>query len=607
MKYIFKILNLLIILFYINMTIADENGNFSSSESSIKVSVPMTLRSMSIAETEQKQNKSGYAVNEKLNKTEKPISALTENESLQDVLTSEFDNSTDESNDEVDDIHSSFNLAIIPAAAVFVFVVIICFKCCKWLRQYTRGGNKEENFYAVIVTDDYKEYGHIDITSESASTACYDTVSSYTSFLKRSGNESSLSSLRKWQKDSIKSKSGTSSPSKTAKKGAGDESAIKQFNSVSSTGTKIDKTNGDFDVRLPSTSSAETVSEQLTDSPIFRRNNRFRVSFVTDAKPSASENKTPNGNIRHEKLMRSNLKKSSSTATSPEHSSLNITSERPPEETKMVDVGTQTNKSFRYSLRKTKGHVSDSDLDERLFCRLDTSTCIALQSDKSKCENDGGNDLSENSDNSKADKCLKRSSVSLEEDRKNSLSTVIPKTSKYPFDTNVEVIHHCKQTKESNENLDLVDDVFIEELITDSTPHCYKNQLPDFSFSSEPCNSVEKRCDERLLEGLPQPEIHLCSHCKTSICSNSDEPVCNEAKLQVSDKNHVIQTICEKCRLVHKDKENVSCETEKDNTEEVDVQKQSNVKDSDRPSSTISQESSGYAELSSSSNSSCSK
>jgi hypothetical protein len=45
-----------------------------------------------------------------------------------DVTTSKFENSTDEEEKDADKAESGFNIALIPAAAVFILVVIICFK-----------------------------------------------------------------------------------------------------------------------------------------------------------------------------------------------------------------------------------------------------------------------------------------------------------------------------------------------------------------------------------------------------------------------------------------------------------------------------------------------
>ncbi|XP_045171823.2 uncharacterized protein LOC123533910 [Mercenaria mercenaria] len=578
------------------MTIVTENSTLSTSESSVEGNVPAGMRSYDFGEI-QGQGTSGSSFNENIHKTETYVSEFTTNGGLLNVTTSGFDNSTEESNSEVDDIHSSFNLAIIPTVAAFLFIVIICIKCCKWFRQYARGGSKDDKFYAVIVTDDDKQYGHIDITSDTTSTACYDTVSSYTSFLKRSGNESTLSSIRTWHQDSIKSMSNTTSATANTKKSINGE--IKPLASLSKTSTKVDETNGDFNVRISSTSSAETVSEQLTDSPAIRRNNRFRVSFVTETKPSASEYRTPNGSINHEKFIRSSLKKSP-TATSYETASQSSKSERISKQAKMIDVGTQTNKSFRYSLRKSKAHASESEIDERLLSRHSTYS-LALQSDEGQRKDSDSNIMSTNSDKNKLPH-VNHSSASLEKDMKSLHSTVIPEILKYPFDTNVEVIQHCKQTKEPNEDLELDDDVFIEEMITDSTPQSYKKQHLNSSISSEPYNSAKEKSEEKLFQGFKvQPEICFCSHCMTKICRNTVETICDEGILQVSDINPVVQIMCENCKLVNMYKQNVSCKTENNTTDEFPIQTRSEfIEIHERPSSTISLESSGYAELSSS-------
>ncbi|XP_053375047.1 uncharacterized protein LOC123535035 [Mercenaria mercenaria] len=540
MQYILNSL-ILVIFLYINMTIATENGISPTLKTNVEVATTTMVKLTDITETVQEINTSSSLVYEHIHMTEISASEFTENKGLLNDTTEEFDNKTNESDYEVDDIHSSFNLAIIPTVAVFVFIVITCIKCCKWFQQYTRRDSKDDLFYAVVVTDDDKEHGHTDITLESASAACYDTV--YSSSLKYGGNGNVLSSIRTWLQDCIKSGGFKSSLHRIEQKNVNCETYIKQVTSLRYTGNKTDETIDDLDVRFYSTSSAETVSEHLPDSPAIRHNNG--VSILTETIPITVNNKTPNGNINHEKLIRSKLKKSS-TATSSKTTSTVSRLEGTHEETKMVDVGIQTNKSFMYSLSKSKGHAGNSDLGEKLSNRLSTSTS-ALQLEESQLIDDNMNTLSENSDKIEACKWENYSSISHGENRKSSNSTDFLEISKYPFDPKVEVIQYYKQTKETDGELD--DDVLKEDMRIDSEP---KNK----TTAVETCNTVNKRSMDDSSAGLTKSEIYLCSHCKTKSCRNIVDPVCDESRLLASDINPVIQRMCEKCKSECKHKTN---------------------------------------------------
>lgn len=534
---------------------------------------------------------------------------FTDNENLLNVTLSEYDNSTDETDNEVDEIHSSFNLAIIPAVAVFVFIVISCIKCCKWFRQYTRGDNKDENYYAVIVTDEDKDYGEVDILSESASTAYYDTVSSYTSFLKRSGNESTLNSIRTLRLDGSKyDQNVTSLPnngsmsrvprSDVTKKSAADTDS-KLINSCST--KKKDAAYGTSDIRTSSTSSADTISEQLTDSPIIRRNNRFRVSFVTEkptAKPLTFENKVTNSNTKLDKAIRSSLKKTPTKEirvqdVTPQSYSTNKAIER----IKMVDVGTQTNKSFRYSLRKSKGHVSDSDIDDRLLAKLNFKKDESVNLHQSV--------VKRNTDK-QAHTVLhaRHSSLSQEEQHCEPLfSTIISEISKYPLDTNVQVINNQKAAKELDEEFE--DDVFVKEDEKSSPPYSDPKK-PSFIKELPQTNSkVNSESTESINENRSVNSVYICANCNPKTDEKRIEPFCDKSPSSVAKIEKVVPKYCKNCQILRKGKPRDSDDTVSTDLADVHLEEQCKFTLGDPPecderrASSLSLESSGYAELSS--------
>lgn len=615
------------------MATANQNDTNITVASSVDTVIFSTLKTVTYAKTVQNGN---TAFN---NVTEASPVAVTSNVNLSlNVTIQDFDNSTEENENEADEIHSSFNLAIIPAVAVFVFIVIICIRCCKWFRHYTKGVNKDENYYAVIVTDENKDYGQIDILSESASTACYDTVSSYTSFLKRSGNDSTLNSIRALRQEgsrndqSMTSNSGKDFMNRLTRTDGKKNMDVKSLNS--STVEKKDEAIGSFDFRTSSTSSADTVSEQLTDSPALRRNNRFRVSFVTEkpsAKALAYESRISNSYGRNDRVMRSSLKKPSVRDVKYQDlspSSICNTGEK----VTMVDVGTQTNKSFRYSLRKSKRHVSDSDvLHERTSLELNpdlltvpTKECQTFDNDSVKLNKDIDTPTIMH---------VKHSSRSQEDNSKPFHSNSTSEITKYPLDTNVQIIHdhnkpgnnhnkqgtnHNKQGTNHNKQEaeeDIEDDVFVAEDERHSGPHSDKDNKSGVNKIPVSCNSA-KTCSQKQNsnERLNKMCIYSCVKCNPKSDQNVVKPFCDKTITPATKIDSVIQgnEPCETCELLHKDKHNDVYESENKETDNLLIDHKCRLTELDqqmdieRPPSSLSLESSGYAELSSTGSSSSS-
>lgn len=593
MRLIFISLNMLFILPYFDMAMASEKN--SSSDEFID---PTRLNEVTknFKDTELKHLDVENDISVKVTKLDE-IADYTANDSSGN-LTTNFDNSTESDKNEIDNIHSSFNLAIIPAAAVFVFVIIICFKCCKWFRQYTRGDDKENNFYAVIITDDDEE--HVDITSDTASTVCYDTVSSNGSFLKRSGNDSSFSSIKFWRQGSFKGDKGLSQNTENVKKASTGKQDLVRCTPLCNTRTRANQSFAEPDFRVSSTSSAETISEQINDSPTIRRNNRFRVSFVTEtmhsrANASPSEMRpTPSNNFKRENPMRSSLKKSAARTISNEMPFL-VPKSAPErgldERIKMKSVGTQTNKTFRNSLRKSKGHVSDTDIDDRFFSGLGEGT-LALTSGQIR-----NNDVDKSGETANTLTIhTKHSSFSTPDERNISLSTVIPEISIYQFDTKVDVINNQNSQADESMDLELDDDVFEEDMCNESLS---QTENPNMKTSCEP---IERNGDENTIDETNHSENVSCNECNDHENTDIIESNCDNIFLNVQDKESSgLQILCNKCRTEYED----IPASDGGKTEGTRVQhsyKPSEVHS--RHSSTLSLESSGYAELSS--NESCS-
>ena len=113
--------------------------------------------------------------------------------------TSEFGNitsSTTDINNEQGSQESRLNLAVIPVVGVFIFMTVLCLKCCSWFRDYTRGNVKESGGIYDIVQQGDDDFDPIEMKSDSASTIYYDTVSSFCSFLRRNDYETSVTSYK---------------------------------------------------------------------------------------------------------------------------------------------------------------------------------------------------------------------------------------------------------------------------------------------------------------------------------------------------------------------------------------------------------------------------
>lgn len=603
----FAFLCFIVILFGIcneNMASTIVNRTAQNTEKATDNFLATTIKSGMFAETVQNFD----TVEENVANTSR--NDFTDNRNLLNVTLSEYDNSTDETDNEVDEIHSSFNLAIIPAVAVFVFIVISCIKCCKWFRQYTRGDNKDENYYAAIVTDEDKDYGQIDMLSESASTAYYDTVSSYTSFLKRSGNESTLNSIRTLRLDGSKYDQNVTSqpdngctsrvPRTDVTKKSTTDTDSKSINSYST--KKKDVAHGTSDIRTSSTSSADSVSEQLLDSPVIRRNNRFRVSFVTEkptAKPLMLENKvTNNTNSKFDKAIRSSLKKTPTKEIRlQDFTPRNYCPNKANERVTMVDVGTQTNKSFRYSLRKSKGHVSDSDIDDRLLAKLnlmkDDSDSLHQSVVKRNTDKHAHTVLH-----------ARHSSLSQEEQHCEPLvSTILSEISKYPLDTNVEVIINRKAAKELDGEFE--DDVFVKE-DEKSTPPNSEPEKPSFIKELPKTNSeAHSKSMESVSENINVNSVYICADCNPKNGEKLIEPFCDKSPSNVAKTEKVVPKYCKNCQILRKGKPRDSDDTVNTDLADVHIKEQCKFTLGDAPecderrASSLSLESSGYAELSS--------
>ena len=91
---------------------------------------------------------------------------------------------------------SRLNLAIIPVVGILILLTVLCLKCCSWFRQYSRGGDKDNpNQYDIVEQGDI-DYDQIDMKSDTASTAYYDTVSSFCSLLRRNDTETNACSYK---------------------------------------------------------------------------------------------------------------------------------------------------------------------------------------------------------------------------------------------------------------------------------------------------------------------------------------------------------------------------------------------------------------------------
>ncbi|XP_052801942.1 uncharacterized protein LOC128232438 [Mya arenaria] len=396
------------------------------------------------------------------------------------------------SNDRTD-FHSSFNLAIIPAMAAVVFSVAVCLKCCQWFRRYTRGGDgsKEATTYAVIVEDGDQDYGHIDMLSETTSTH-YDTVSSFASFLKRGTNDATISSFR-----SLKSDSDKRSPRKWL---------LSKLNHSTHTSNQCDLEMSDSSLSVPSnrrsllkqnvhrpcsTSSDDTETDPLnsSDASILRKNNRFRVSFVTDYTQTSTNSPTGSPRYIRSPGLNGPAKRPLSTIKSDSGGAIED-NKRTLDFPQMVSVGTQTNKSFRYSLKRAqRRHCSESGVDP--------TQSPPLKSDLTKKKERNDNSALTNT------KCRDISIRGFAANRRDgqglhdSPNTVASDTqTHYPIEPNIVI------SSENNESCktDLTDDVFVTEGDTDAfeistQATCRPNTIVEDETARPPSESATTQTD----------------------------------------------------------------------------------------------------------------
>lgn len=241
--------------------------------------------------------------------------------------------------------HSGFNLALIPVAAAVIFTIAGCLKCCQWFRRYTRGGSKDESYYAVIVEDG--DDGHVDMA--------FDTVSSYSSFLRRSenANVNSVTPIK-----SLKSETAaefTDSPKRWLFSKFGYNRAIGGKRECGRLGD-----GGEIPLRkthrtrhhTTSISSEETeVDLSSSDASVFKKHNSFKVSFVIDSYTSKVENMPSD----------KSSKPSDKAVRQPEVQARAL----PREKAQMVTVATQTNKTFRQTMKQIQvRRLHDSNIEK---------------------------------------------------------------------------------------------------------------------------------------------------------------------------------------------------------------------------------------------------
>ncbi|KAK6192135.1 hypothetical protein SNE40_003666 [Patella caerulea] len=94
----------------------------------------------------------------------------------------------------------ALNLTILPILAVLIFMICICLKCCKWFRESVkqREGDDDDEKGFVIITEGDNEYNDVEFRSDTTSMG-YDTVSSYTSFIRRNNHYDTVTSVRSLQ------------------------------------------------------------------------------------------------------------------------------------------------------------------------------------------------------------------------------------------------------------------------------------------------------------------------------------------------------------------------------------------------------------------------
>ncbi|ESO96279.1 hypothetical protein LOTGIDRAFT_174897 [Lottia gigantea] len=100
---------------------------------------------------------------------------------------------------ELEATNVSTNLAILPVLAILIFLTCVCLKCCSWFRDSVKDRDEGdvENSGFIILNEGDNEYKDVEFRSDTNS--CYDTVSSYTSFIKRNNQYDTVTSIRSLQ------------------------------------------------------------------------------------------------------------------------------------------------------------------------------------------------------------------------------------------------------------------------------------------------------------------------------------------------------------------------------------------------------------------------
>lgn len=292
---------------------------------------------------------------------------------------------------------TSFNIAIIPAAAVIIILVIVCIKGCKWFRHYTKARRHEdESCYAEIVHDSDEDCGPIDITSDTMSNVNYDTVSSYCSMYGRTAKDSFATTANLHRQETIRKLS--SSPRKEITQNLLLSDEIKEHETENGDTVYCTGKESIGCGRTMSDSSEETEIDPLFSSFSSDpgRRGMFRVSFTPESHMFSlvdRQNQSNSEPISAQKMQSLIARRNTyshkpislkrplcfpSKYTSPsttkalfnsvisvhkKQDSPCVINQRP----NMISTGVQTDKSFIYSvlLKTNKRHTSDSSIDNR--------------------------------------------------------------------------------------------------------------------------------------------------------------------------------------------------------------------------------------------------
>ncbi|XP_060564006.1 uncharacterized protein LOC132723334 [Ruditapes philippinarum] len=482
-----------------------------------------------------------------------------------DVTTSKFENSTDDEENDTNNAESGFNIALIPAAAVFILVVIICFKCCKWFRKYTKGDDKDVKYYAVILTDD--DEGHVNI----------DTISSNTSLLTKS-DKTDKEDIMESYRNSLKGNKNKLPP---PIRSVGDQAVM-------------------YDKRL-SKSSLSNDRKEFAYNPIVssvKRNAKLSVSFSEASELSDFELSDFVGMTKQPNNVRCSVRKS--TTDQSDVSSTKSSPVKAVTEKMMTNVGTQTNKSFRSSLRMSKVHMSESDIERRNTRKL---RMPSLMIDAQKCQARDGTD----SDTSKTVGASEFNKLATHSDSipvkdTHSCKANLSQISKYPIDTNVEVKENIGETKVAIEiDSDLFDDVFDDDVKERNSPQ----NADDMRLSSRPFLNTLKNDQTGRVDhvngSFAQTSTFLCNICNANLRKDIEENICDTDGLCLHDDIPTTRVLCNGCKLLNMKEKTELCETANSEANERTLTSQCHdTKVNDRPASSSSLESSGYAELSSS-------